>query len=268
MNSYEPENFKDLRNNLFLNNSGSFSPKNQDKNTIFFPTEHIKSTGDINDKQNLKNINLIGIYKSASITFYSKSKGYLLCKEFRDNKLVFHPIGGKYEDRDGSIEYTACREFIEESGILKNNDFLTLLSNYTSSDENIITYNRSLFNKEEQKAIEFIYDILTNDKITNYYDFYVNIDKEYIHKYYLINIDNLCCNIEDHCIEKFKKIIENIDIFYEDTFKEIKNNNEYIQELNWNKKLTKENLNKKKYSMLTIYLRSLLKSYKYKNNKS
>jgi hypothetical protein len=54
-----------------------------------------------------KNIDLNGIHKSASITFYSKKRGYLLCMEFRDNKLVYHPIGGKYEDKDKNIEKTA-----------------------------------------------------------------------------------------------------------------------------------------------------------------
>lgn len=248
MYAYETENFKYLRNNLFLNNTTSFSPKIQNKNTIFFPTG---PTEPIINEKNIKNISLIGVYKSASITFYSKTLGYLLCQEIRDNKIVYHPIGGKYETHDQSIEYTACREFIEESGILKNNEFINLLSNYISSNDSIISYNRTFFNEIEQKAIDFIYDILANDKITNYYDFYVNVDKEYIHKYYLVNIDD--------CEEKFKNIIYNIDQFYHDTFNEIQNNDEYIISLHWNKELTKAYLNKKSYSMLTIYLSNLLK---------
>lgn len=257
MYAYETENFKYLRNNLFLKNTTSFSPKIQHKNTIFFPTEPTgpsETSLPIMNEENIKNVDLIGVYKSASITFYSKTYGYLLCQEIRDNKLVFHPIGGKYEDRDQSIEYTACREFIEESGILKNNEFVTLLSNYTLSNKNIISYDRTFFNETEQKAIDFIYNILANNKITHYYDFYVNIDKEYIHKYYLINIDK--------CEEKFKNIINIIDQFYHDTFNEIRNNDEYIIGLNWNKELTKTHLNKKNYSMLTIYLNNLLKSHK------
>lgn len=246
---YESQNFKNLRNHPFLNDSISFSSTNNSKKSLLFP---------IDEDKIVKNIGLIGIYKSASITFYSKKYGYLLCQEFRDNKLVYHPIGGKYEDRDKSIEYTACREFIEESGILKNNEFMNLLSNYISLDNNILCYNKSLFNEIEQKAIDFIYNILTNDKITNYYDFYVNVNKEYIHKYYLINID--------YCDNQFKKIIENINTFYEDTFKENGNNNEYIIGLYWDKEIMKAHFNKKNYSMLTIYLSNLIKSYK--NNKS
>ncbi len=245
---YETQNFKNLRNHLFLNDSTSFSSTKNSKNVLLFPIE-------TEEKEKIvKNLGLIGIYKSASITFYSKKYGYLLCQEFRDNKLVYHPIGGKYEDRDESIEYTACREFIEESGILKNNEFMSLLLNYTTSNQNILSYNKSLFNEREQKAIDFIYDMLANDKITNYYDFYVNVDKEYIHKYYIVNID--------YCDSEFKKIIENIHTFYEDTFKEIGNNNEYIVGLHWDKELTKSHLNKKNYSMLTIYLSNLLKNHK------
>lgn len=257
MYAYETENFKYLRNNLLLNNSTSFSPKTQHKNTIFFPIGPIGPIEHMIDEKNIKNVGLIGVYKSASITFYSKTHGYLLCQEIRDNKLVYHPIGGKYETRDESIEYTACREFIEESGILKNNEFINLLSNYTSSNNNVVSYNRTFFNETEQKGIDFLYDILANDKITNYYDFYVNVDKEYIHKYYLINVDK--------CDKIFKNIIYNIDQFYHNTFNEIRNNDEYIIGLHWNKELTKAHLNKKNYSMLTIYLSNLLKSHKNNN---
>ncbi len=241
MYSYETNDFKDLRslshkNQLFLNNSTSFSPKNQNENTIFFPLEPLNEI--------TKNIGLIGVYKSASITFYSKDKGYLLCQEIRDNKLVFHPIGGKCEKNDESIEYTAIREFIEETGILKNDDFISLFTKNKEIETVFL----------EKDATNFIYDILLNSNITNYYDFYVNIDKEYIHKYYLINMDK--------CEEDFKKIIKNMDIFYANTFKEIGNNDEYITGLVWNKEINKGNLNKRNYSMLTIYLSNVIKSHK------
>ncbi len=230
---YEPENFKYIRNNLFLNNSTSFSPINQ-KNTIFFPKDNIK------EEKKINNISLIGVYKSASITFYSKSLGYLLCQEVRDNKLVYHPIGGKYEERDQSIEYTASREFVEETGILKNIDFIHLLQN-----------NNMINNSLEKNGVDYIYNILINNDITHYYDYYVNIEKEYIHKYYLINVDKLN--------NDFMNIIKNMDSFYESTFREIRNNDEYIVSLYWDKGITKNNLNKKSYSMLTIYLSNLIK---------
>ncbi len=242
---YDTQDFKNFRNNLFLNDSTSFSLT---KNKLLFPIENINSSNSLNSSNSTnslnKNIDLVGVYKSASITFYSKTYGYLLCKEVRDNKLVYHPIGGKYEERDQSIEYTAAREFIEETGILKNRDFIHLLEQ-----------NNELNNNDLEKCgINFIYNIILNNNITHYYDFYVNVNKEYIHKYYLINMDKLS--------ENLMKIIKNMDIFYHDTFKESTNNDEYIIGLNWNKEIIKNNLNKKNYSMLTIYLSNLIKSNK------
>ncbi len=238
---YETENFQNIRNKLFLNDSISFSnTPNTQNNELLFPIH--KNEEEMQVKS--KNIDLNGIHKSASITFYSKKRGYLLCMEFRDNKLVYHPIGGKYEDKDENIEKTACREFIEESGILNNNEFINLINNETlieNSNETLI-----------ENSINYIHNIL-KDKST-YYDYYVNKDKMYIHRYYVINIDTLDF--------KIKNIIETLDIFYENTFKEIKNNDEYIVSLNWNKELNKNNLNKKNYSMLTIYLSNLLKNKK------
>lgn len=162
--------FSSETNNLFLNNRTSFSPTN--KNTIFFPISPIIPITPIRPivEENNKNISLQGIHKSASITFYSKKLGYLLCKEIRDNKLVYHPIGGKYEEIDKSIEYTACREFIEETGILQNIEFINLLKN------------------KEESAINILYNILKNDESSYYFDYYVNKEKEYLHRYYIIDI--------------------------------------------------------------------------------
>ncbi len=225
MLSYEKNDFNHLRHNLFLNNSTSFSPTNSNKNIVFFPTE--------TKEENKKNIILKGIHKSASITFYSKKLGYLLCKEIRDNKLVYHPIGGKYEDKDEYIEFTAIREFIEETGILQNNEFKELLENNDTNSKDLL------------------YNIIKNEEITIFYDFYVNKEKEYLHRYYVINIEKVD--------ENLMKIIKNLDIFYENTFKEISNNGEYIISLNWDKDILKKNINKNNYSMLTIYLSNLLK---------
>ncbi len=233
---YESKNFKYIRNKLFLNDSTTFSPINYNNtNTIFFPMEDKKEEVKIK----VKNVNLKGIYKSASITFYSKTNGYLLCEEVRDNKLVYHPIGGKYEEFDKNIENTASREFIEETGILQNKDFIDFIN---KGDH---------FSNIKEKAIDYIYHILINNEITDYYDYYVNIEKEYIHKYYVIHIDKLEYD--------FKNIIKNMDSFYESTFKELRNNDEYIVSLYWDKEIMKNNLNRKRYSMLTIYLSNLLK---------
>jgi hypothetical protein len=230
--------FQDIQNKLFLNNSISYSNANND--SLLFPVDKPNNNVINNDViNNNKNIDLNGTHKSASITFFCKNRGYLLCMEIRDNKLVYHPIGGKYEDKDGNIEKTACREFIEETGILKNNDFIHLVNNGENQDilENSITY---------------IHHILKDMNASSYYDFYVNKDKMFIHRYYVINIDKINVDI--------KNIIIHLDDFYQNTFKEIKNNDEYIVSLNWNKEVNKSNLNKKNYSMLTIYLLNLVKN--------
>ncbi len=223
---YESENYKNIRNKTILYNSTFFSNSNinHNLNHNYFPMEN---------NINKNSTKLDGTYKSASITFYCKNMGYLLCMEMRDNKLVYHPIGGKYENKDKCIEKTACREFIEETGILQNNDFMNLLKN------------------KKENAIEYIYHILQNEEACIYYDFYVNKEKFYIHRYYVVDIDKLEDNI--------KNIIKNLDHFYIDTYKEFKNNDEYILSLHWDKEMISNHLHKKNYSMLTIYLSNLLK---------
>lgn len=228
MFSYETNDFKYVQNNLFLNNTTSFSATN--KNTIFFPITPIV-------EENNKNISLQGIHKSASITFYSKKLGYLLCKEIRDNKLVYHPIGGKYEEIDKSIEYTACREFIEETGILQNIEFINLLKN------------------KKESAINILYNILKNDESSYYFDYYVNKEKAYLHRYYIIDINKID--------KEIMNIIKNMDIFYENTSEA---GEEYITGLHWNKEIIQNSIHRKNYSMLTIYLSNLIKAYY--NNKS
>ncbi len=187
------------------------------------------------------------IFKSASITFFSKNRGFLLCKEHRDHHLVFHPIGGKYEKYDQNIEKTAAREFVEETGIIKNKDYKKYIQNRHLNNDNI---------DYEKEMIHILYDLLYKD-CTHYFDYYVNKERNYVHRYYLMNIDM----IED----ELKFIFEKIDIFYSKTYSVKKN--EYIDSLRWNKDIIQnKHLSKKNYSMLTIYLSSLLKNIHEENN--
>jgi hypothetical protein len=184
------------------------------------------------------------IFKSASLTFFSKKHGFLLCKEERDHRLVIHPIGGKYEKCDENIEMTAAREFVEETGIMKNADYIDYIRKKSEKSENneIIDYTKEMKN--------VLYNLLEQD-CTHYFDYYVNKERYFVHRYYLINID--------HLEDELKSIFEKIDTFYNITY-DIKKN-EYIDSLVWNKDIIQnKRLNKKDYSMLTIYLSYLLKN--------
>ncbi len=60
------------------------------------------------------------MFRSCSLIFYHPEKGYLLCEEYRKNKLCSHCIGGKCESYDKTLVDTACREFIEETSLTIN----------------------------------------------------------------------------------------------------------------------------------------------------
>ncbi len=163
-------------------------------------------------------------FKSASLTFSSKKHGFLLCKEERDRKIVYHPIGGKCEKTDTNIAYTACREFIEEASLEKSNHSLSQL-----------------------------YEMVMNPEYTSYYDHFVNVEKKYVHRYYIVNIDG------------FERKLYNQIVGLPNTFKQIQGKNqsntriEHIESLEWNKEIVcGGELDKKKYSMLTIYLSNIL----------
>ena len=70
---------------------------------------------------------------SASLTFYSESKGFLICNENRryeynnpHRMALYHPIGGKIQENETPTE-CAIREFIEETGYLLEINTLKLL---------------------------------------------------------------------------------------------------------------------------------------------
>ena len=60
------------------------------------------------------------MFRSCSLIFYHPEYGYLLCEEYRKNKLCSHCIGGKCESFDASLLDTACREFMEETSLAIN----------------------------------------------------------------------------------------------------------------------------------------------------
>jgi hypothetical protein len=132
-----------------------------------------------NNKNSKDNNNIISvkknnnkIFKSASLTFYSKELGYLFCEEFRykEKKILLHPIGGKVENFDKDIFSTAIREFIEEVNLEIHPKI-----NINKYDKNMLT--------------DDLYKILQN--ISYYIDLCINKEKKYFHRYFLVLIDDI-----------------------------------------------------------------------------
>lgn len=170
----------------------------------------------------------MALYKSASLSFLWGDK-LLLCREYRRGKLLIHPIGGKYEERDGEISHTAIREFLEESNILQNLDFQTLLLPDQSPTEYFTTY---VIPKAQ------------------FYDYCVNQTHQYYHRYYIVELEEIQ--------EKFQQILQNAPQWYQ------KRDNECIEEIIWHRGFRSS---KKKHSQLTFYLLSFLKEKSIKETK-
>ena len=131
------------------------------------------------DKDNINNTDITSIkknnnkiFKSASLTFYSKELGYLFCEEFRykEKKILLHPIGGKVENFDKDIFSTAIREFIEEVNL------------ETHPKLNINKYDKNMLTDD-------YYKILLN--ISYFIDLCINKEKKYFHRYFLVLIDDI-----------------------------------------------------------------------------
>jgi len=137
------------------------------------------------------------IYKSASLTFYDKNLGYLICEEFRhkEKKILSHTIGGKVENYDRNIFSTAIREFIEETNLLTHP-----------------IINSS--NKNKNDLIVILDDIVKNESYC--LDICVNKVQNYYHMYFIVLLEK----IED--TELKKSIIELPNYF----------NGNYISEIN------------------------------------
>jgi 8-oxo-dGTP pyrophosphatase MutT (NUDIX family) len=174
--------------------------------------EKLNLTIDNNNKnKKIKN----KIFKSASITFYSKKLGYLLCEEFRykEKKILLHPIGGKVENFDKDIFTTAIREFIEEVNLE-----LHPILNANKYDKNTLTENMC--------------EILQN--LTYYIDLCINKENKYFHRYFLTLTDN----IEDN---EFKSNIIELPNYFNGNYKTEINNIHWLYFLT-EKKDTKSNL--------------------------
>lgn len=159
------------------------------------------------------------IFKSASLTFYSKDLGYLLCEEFRykEKKLLIHPIGGKVEDYDKDIFSTAIREFIEEVN-LETHPIL-----------NIKKLNKTDLTDELSYFLE---------NKSYYIDLCINKENKYFHRYFLVLIDE----INDE--EKKKNIIE-LPNYFNGNYKT------EIEKIYWYHLPKEQNENEKNLSWLT-----------------
>jgi 8-oxo-dGTP pyrophosphatase MutT (NUDIX family) len=189
-----------------------------------------------NQNNNIKEINgkinhkKEKIFKSASLTFYDKNLGYLLCDEFRykEKKTLVHTVGGKVEPFDKNIFETAIREFIEETSLEAHNFF---------NEKNLV--------KEE--LIKEIVGMFKKKEI--YKDLCINKESKYYHRYYLIIL-----NEQSMSPEIINSIYE-LPEFFNGRFKT------EIESLRWVKK---ENLetNKNKLSWLTkMFIKKLDKYF-------
>ena len=134
----------------------------------------------------------LNIFKSASLIFKDKIKGYLMCNEKRYKKsLQVHPIGGKIEPIDRDILETAIREFIEET-------------NYEHND----LYN--INKKTKNELIDELYNHLNQEKnIFKYIDVFVSKKFNYIHRFYVVKIEKIkskeLINILDNFLDNHKE---------------------------------------------------------------
>lgn len=187
---------------------------------------------DVKTNINLQTITNTKKYKSASLTFYSDELGYLLCDEFRYNakNSSIHPLGGKVEDYDKNIYYTAIREFIEETNLESHP-----IINSEKNTKNVLI-------NEFGKKIE---------KNTNHIDLCLKKDLNYYHRYYLVHINNIT-DIE------FKKNIIELTKYFNGNYKTEINNliwykndknneNELDMKLSWLTKMFIKLFGKKKY---------------------
>ena len=167
---------------------------NKDINTN--TNTNIKKTVNKKDKKEVKKI-----FKSASLTFYSKEIGYLFCEEFRykEKKTLIHPIGGKVENYDKDIFSTAIREFIEEVN-LESHPVINL-------DKNI-----------KSKLVDNMCEKLGNESY--YIDLCINKEKKYFHRFYMVLVDNINDN-------NLKKNITELPNYFNGNYKT------EINKINW-----------------------------------
>ncbi len=187
----------------------------------------------------------MSIYKSASLLFFDKEKGYLICQEMRDNKLLYHPIGGKYESKDNNIGETSIREFVEETMIYKNEKFQNLLPK---------KHYRVHISPECQEeyvmkdSIEYMYEKVFESENIEYMDYVVNEKNNYVHRFYVVEMDGM--------EEEIRNIIKDMDKNYEKSGK--------IEKLEWDKKIGKsKKVDINVYSRLMVLFNNSLRKKEY-----
>ncbi len=199
------------------------------------------------------------IYKSASITFRRSPPDtypqYLLCREIRNGHLVFHPIGGKVEPTDRDILETACREFVEETRLLSIPKFQELFPEYAISKSAAIQWLYQAITTCDQSArCAAEAPRLTQEPAPAYYDYPVSKEKNYYHRFYIIDLD-----LVNH-LPSIKEFLHNIGEFYKTIDPELAKEKDAgkISELVWDSWIASPRLKRSKYSALSLFLASLI----------
>ncbi len=169
------------------------------------------------------------LFSSASLTFIQGSRGFLVSNEFRwvEQKNMYHTIGGKTDDSDFDIFYTAIREFVEETNI--------------HLDESLEK------NKNCENLVYKLY-LMIRDKV-KHYDMIIGQHKNLYHRFFIFNVNWF----EDWEIRN--KII-NLPEFYKNL---IDNNLRTNSELNYLKWLPEEEYSDSNNEMITSLLKEQAK---------
>lgn len=175
-------------------------------------------------------------YSSASLTFHSKQKGFMMCNEYRykERKVLIHPIGGKTESFDDSVLITAIREFIEETDLINHEHI-----NSAQLDKNGL--------------IEHINNLIGPycTQTHAHFDVCVNDAKKYYHKYYVLSIEDIEKDKNPNLNDFLSHILE-LDKFFNG-----KSHTE-IQSICW-KKLKNLRFNNKSSWMTTRFVKLISK---------
>lgn len=162
-------------------------------------------------------------FKSASLTFYDNTNGYLICEEYRykEKKILYHTIGGKVEDYDKDIFCTAVREFIEETNLELH----------------------PIINQEKLSKMELVEKIVKMIGESSYYmDICVNKENRYFHRFYLctintindINIKNTMYGLPLYFNGNYKTEINKVLWINDKTKQDYKNNFSWLTKMFFN----------------------------------
>lgn len=184
---------------LIVNKIANNKKKNKSKK--YEKNEKDKNNEKSNDRDKNNKINKNKIFKSASLIFVNDFNEHLMCEEYRykEKKILTHPIGGKVETYDDDILETAIREFIEETNLEK--------------------YDYKYVDKKDKNAlIKSIKKLI--EKKNKYFDFIVNKELRYFHRYYIVKLNKIANNnSQDNKKKEFIESINNITTFFNDNYK-------------------------------------------------